>query len=98
VARFRAVWTGRSGGVTVQRQGFPGSEGLEAARLEGGSRLGLGVVVAVAVWLRRHRQRVRRSRRMRHTPVTTERTRSDGIMNPSNQVIEGLILPQVESR
>jgi hypothetical protein len=35
---------------------------------------------------------------MRHTPVTTERTRSDGIMNPSNQVIEGLILPQVESR
>jgi hypothetical protein len=35
---------------------------------------------------------------MRNTPVTTERTRSDGIMSPSNQVIAGLILPHVESR
>jgi hypothetical protein len=34
VARFRAVWTGRSGGVTVPHHGFTGGEGLGAARQE----------------------------------------------------------------
>jgi hypothetical protein len=62
-----------------------------------GARLGLGGV-AVAVWLRRHRQRVRRSSRMRNTLVTTERTRSDCLMSPFNHLIGGLILPHLESR
>src|SRR5262249_51253549 len=75
-----------------------GQSGLRVKPENGlGARLALGGLVAVGVAVPpRQSRRDRTTSRMRTTPTTSEKARSNRIISPSTGVVYGLIIPRLE--